>query len=66
MLPLARCYEKLGRIDDALDAAEYVVLELKYVGPRRIKVIVGLPPGGGEYKFAYYLETFGIVDIPPS
>lgn len=38
----------------------------KYQGPMRLKLTVGLPAGGGDYKFGYYLETFGQFTLPPA
>ena len=36
----------------------------KYAGTQRVLLTVGLPPGGGDYKFVYYFEVFGAVKIP--
>lgn len=38
--------------------------EGKHEGPRRLSVVVGVPPGFRELKFRYYTEQFGRVVLP--
>ncbi len=37
---------------------------LKFGGPQRVRLRVGLPQHGETFKFVYYLETFGEFQIP--
>ncbi len=36
----------------------------KYNGPARLKLLVGVPHGAQSYRFVYYTELFGLVEIP--
>lgn len=39
---------------------------MKYQGPLRIKIHVGLPSNEVSFRFVYYTETFGTLSIPDS
>lgn len=40
------------------------VEEGKFLGPKRIRFIAGFPPELQEVKFRYYVEQFGLIQLP--
>jgi hypothetical protein len=37
---------------------------MKFSGPQRLKLLIGVKPGTSCLKFRYYFEEFGSVNVP--
>jgi hypothetical protein len=37
---------------------------MKYEGPQRLRLMVGVPPGQRRLRFRYYFEVFGSISLP--